>query len=181
MLKRFIEIYKIPFLISITLFIVLLALTVERNVLNIMYIFIGAFLGTFLLDLDYLIHVYFVEPQHKNSGIIKDYIKHFDLIGYCVFVTTHKDEFMKKTFNSALFQTVLGLAAILIMASTTPLVVKILILSAFVNSIYRFMEAFFSERVSDWFWSFKIAITPRNMYTFLLILLAELVVAFIVF
>ncbi len=181
MLKRFLTIYKLPILISLTLSIVLLALTVERNALNIVYIILGSFIGTFLLDLDYLVHIYFVETQHKNAGIIKDYLKHFDLIGYFDFVNAHKDEFSKKTFHSAVFQVVLGLAAVLIMASTTPLIAKVAILSAFVNSIYKFMEAFFKEQANEWFWSFKVDTNPRNMYTFLLILLAELAVAIIVF
>ncbi len=180
MLKRFLDIYKTPLLVSLTLFIAVIALNTERSTINIVYILLGSLLGTFLMDLDYLMHVTFVEPEHKNTDLIMDYLRHFDLIGYFVFVHSHKDEFEKKTFHSALFQVILGLATIFVMASTTPLIIKILVLAAFVNSIYKFLEVFFKDKAKDWFWSFKIDTKPQNMYMFLLLLVAELIVSFII-
>lgn len=169
--KEFIRIYKVPLLLTFTLFVALLAVSVEREVLNIVLIFLGALLGTFFLDFDYIAHAYFVEPEKPNSGLVKDYIKHKDYFGLLNFIHTHKFEFEERTLNSALFQIILGASAVFVMSSSISIFLKVFILSAFVNSIYRFLEEYVQGQVTKWFWSLKIDTKPMNIYIYLLALL----------
>lgn len=149
-----------------------MALKMERDPLNIFLMLLGSFLGTFLLDFDYLIHAYFIEPEQPNSGLIKDYVKHKDVQGLLLFVQSHKFDFEDRTLNSALFQLVLGAASIFVMTANVTIFLKIFIAAAFVNSIYRFMEEYLQGKVENWFWSFKMEMKPLNVYLYLLLLIA---------
>lgn len=173
--KEFLRLYKVPLLLSLTLFAAFLAIKVERNVLNIALILAGSLLGTFLLDLDYIIHAYFVEPEKQSSNLIKDYIKHKDYLGLLVFGQTHKSDFEDLTLNSSLFQLILGGASVFVMTSGISIFLKVLIASAFLNSIYRFLEEYMKGNVKNWFWSFKMDTKPTNIYLYVLMLLAGII------
>jgi len=173
--KGFLRLYKVPILLSLTFFVVLLALKVERDVIDIALMLAGSLAGTFLLDLDYIIHAYFVEPEKPSSALVRDYVKHKDVQGLLVFGQVHKFDFEDRTLNSALFQLILGGAAIFVMTSTITVFLKVLIASAFLNSIYRFIEEYIQGHVEKWFWSFKMEMKPLNIYLYLLILAAGVV------
>ena len=166
------HLYRIPLLLSITLAVVLVALRVERDVLNIVEIALGTMLGTFLLDLDYIIHAYFIEPNSQFSKMVVDYVKHKDIGGLMTFVLVHKNDISEKTLNSALFQVVLAGAALFVLSSSIGMFTKALIVSAFLNSIYRFIEAFLEGQTAQWFWSLKIKQNTASMYSYGLILFA---------
>ena len=178
---RFLRFYKTPLLLSITAAVVITALNVERNPIAILMIFAGSLLGTFVLDIDYILQAFFIEPVAPNSGLIKDYIRQKDLYGFAEFVQTHKDEIKNKTLHSALFQIILGAATIFVLSSSSGVFLKALILSAFLNSIYRFVEDYLHNEASDWFWSLKINTTPQNIYIFLLALVGTLFYCFYIF
>lgn len=145
----------IPFLISITLIIILIALTGTRNILEIIYISIGAFLGTFLLDLDYILYAYWMEPKKEFSRNLTAYIKHRDFKNALIYIKTHKNDIPDKTLNSALFQIVFVLFAVFIINSPNNTLIKVLTLSTIANSLYRMAEYYFENRINYWFWSFK--------------------------
>jgi hypothetical protein len=174
MLNKTSHLYRTALLLSITLAIVLIALTVERNVINIILIAAGAIVGTFILDLDYVIHAYFVEPETTFSKMIVDYTKHKDIRGLLAFISVHKNDIEDKTLNSALFQIVLGAASLFVLASDVSLLIKTMVISAFLNSIYRFVGEYMHGRAPQWFWSLKINDTKGNMYGYILILLFTL-------
>jgi hypothetical protein len=173
--KEFLRLYKVPLLLALTLFLALIAIKVEKNMLNIALMLLGSLFGTFLLDLDYVIHAYFVEPEKSSSNLIKDYVKHKDYLGLLVFGQTHKSDFEDLTLNSSLFQLVLGGAAIFVMTSDITIFLKVLVASAFLNSIYRFLEEYMKGNVQKWFWSFKIETKPMNIYLYVLVLLAGII------
>lgn len=169
---RTVKPYRVPLLLSLTLGITIVALNVEKEVINLGYIFLGVILGTFTLDLDYIIHAFFIEPEKQQSLVLKDYIQHRDFAGLLNYIVQHEKEFEEKTLNSALFQIVLGAATIFVITSTIGLFLKAFILSSFLNSIYRFFKAYLRNETEEWFWSIKVETSPTNIYIFLLILLA---------
>ena len=116
MLKTIVNVYKIPLLLSITLAVTLIALRVERNSLTIAFIILGSLLGTVILDLDYIIYAYFLEPNHDFSKTLKTFIHHKDYSNTLAFIHFHKNDLQDKILNSALFQGVLAGAAIFVMA-----------------------------------------------------------------
>lgn len=170
--KEFLKLYKLPLLLSVTFFVILMALRTERETINIVLMLLGSLLGTFFLDLDYLIHAYFIEPEKPNSDLVKDYVKHKDIQGLLMFVHSHKFEFEDRTLNSALFQLILGAASIFVINAHITVFLKVFIAAAFLNSIYRFMEEYLEGHTENWFWSFKMEIKPVNVYLYLLLLIA---------
>ena len=167
--------YRIALLLSVTLAIVLTALRVEKNVVKIIFIFTGSLLGTFVLDLDYIIHAYFVDPTSEFSTMIKGYVKHKDVHNLLAYAHLHKDNVPDKTLNSGLFQIVLAGATFFVLSSSINVGIKALVVSAFLNSIYRFWEVYMQGKVNQWFWSLKVGTNKGSIYGYTLIL----VVAFL--
>ncbi len=155
MIKTFLNAYKIPFLLSLTVGIILIALRVEKDVLNIILILLGSLLGMLILEIDYVLYAYFLEPEKEFSKTLQGYITHKDFKGSINYIYFHKTEVKDKTLNSALFQVVLGILMIFVMSSDTSLLIKSLIISTYVNSIYIMLYEYFEGRIKDWFWSLK--------------------------
>ena len=175
------HLYRIPLLLSITLTIVLIALRVERDVINLIEIVFGALVGTFVLDLDYIVHAYFIDPSSQFSNMIVSYTKHKDLGGLLTYISIHKYDIEDKTLNSALFQVVLGGAALFVISSNAGLFIKAIVISAFLNSIYRFIEAHMEGRAAQWFWSLKIGHNKISTYIYSLALFATLIYLLVLF
>lgn len=169
------HIYRVPLLLSITLAIIVVALRVEKEVFNIILIILGSLLGTFVLDLDYAIHAFFIDPDAPFSKSISDYIKHKDFRGFLRFIAVHKDDITDKTLNSGLFQVVLGAAMLFVVASDASIFVKALILSSFLNSIYRFAEHYVNGTSEVWFWSLKISQDKKTLMGYGAVLVVALI------
>lgn len=174
MLKKILDVYRIPFLLSLTLAIVLIALKVERSPLTFTLICLGTLLGTFVLDLDYFIYAYFLEPAHDFSVSLKGFIAHKDLPNTLAYIHYHKNDLEDKILNSALFQAVLAGAAIFITSSNASFFIKALILSAFVNSIYKMVEEYLENRTDHWFWVLKTKPNKGAFYMYLVVLIGIL-------
>lgn len=181
MLKKTIKLYGVSLILSVTLSIVLIALGVERQILTITGILFGSLLGTFVLDLDYIIQILFIEPDHQYAGVIKEYLKHKDILGTINFIAHHRHEFHQRALNSALFQIVFGALTLFVVTSVTNPFLKTLILSTFLNSIYRFVEEFLEDRPNNWFWSINMDTKPLNIYIYLIFLLIALVYSIYLF
>ncbi len=145
----------IPLLISVTVAVILIAVTGTREPLEIGYIAFGALCGAFFLDLDYILYAFWVEPKKDFSKNLTTYIKHKDFKNALSYVQTHKNEIKDKTLNSALFQLVFALFSIFIVSSPNNILVKTLAISVMANSLYRMAECYFENNIEDWFWSFK--------------------------
>ncbi len=176
MSQKIAKLYRIPLLLSITLFIIVVALRVEKDPITISLIFTGCILGTFFLDLDYIIHAYFIEPESSFSQMMLGYIKHKDVTGLFNYIYQHRYDLPDRTLNSGLFQIVLGGASIITVASSASLIVKGIVVSAFLNSIYRFSDAHMNNFTNKWFWNLKLDTANKYvMYGYTLALLATLV------
>ena len=172
--KKVFSIYKIPLLISLTLSIILIALRIVRQPLDIASIFLGALAGSFVLDLEYFIYAYFLEPEKDFSKTLVAFVKHKDFQNALLYIDYHKDELKDKTLNSVLFQIVIALICIFIVPSAGGYFVKALVLSIFVNSIYRLMEYYHTSKLDEWFWELKSKPTKQGTILYTLGLLAIL-------
>lgn len=181
MIKRLVNVYKIPILISITVFVVLLALTVERNPMLIAFMFLGAILGTFVMELDYFINAYFLEPQSEFSKSVKGYITHHDYTGLINFIHFHKNDVTDKTLNSVLFQVVLAGGMFVVSASNASLFFKALVISTFTASIYRMIELYFQGQSDSWFWALKQKPTKEQFQYYTVALIVALIICFSIY
>jgi hypothetical protein len=155
MFKKFLVVYKTPLLVSLTLAIVLIALRIPREPFTYVAVILGSFLGTFLLDLDYIIHAYFLEPATDFSKTLKAFLKHRDLGNAFSYIQYHRNSIKEKVLHSVLFQIVLAAISIYVVYAGPNVFIKALILSAFLNSLYRFAEHLFTDNLDEWFWSLK--------------------------
>ncbi|HSX39302.1 MAG TPA: hypothetical protein VLI92_01805 [Candidatus Saccharimonadales bacterium] len=173
MLKKILDVYKIPLLISLTLGVVFIALKIERQPLTIAFIILGTLLGTFFIDLDYYIYAYFLEPNADFSKSLRAFISHKDFLNTIAFIQYHKNDIQDKILSSLLFQIVLAGAAIFVTASTTGIFIKALVLSTFVNSVYRLNEETMQNSHESWFWALKSkpSKTAVYIYEFFLVLI----------
>jgi hypothetical protein len=165
--KQIVAIYKVPFLTSITLFIVLLALGSVSELASILAVLLGALLGMLLLDLEYVVYAYFVEPEKDFSKSVVGFIKHKDFINFLKYINYHKAEIKEKSVNSGLFQTAFAIFAVFALSATTSYFLKALILSLYINLLYRAIEAYYEKKTDDWFWIFKSKPEPNNFMLYL--------------
>ena len=154
-MKKFISIYKINLLIALTLSITLTALSVIKDPVLIALTFICSILGTFILDLDYFIHAYLVEPEETFSKNLRAFIKHKDLSGALTHIQVNGDTVKDKTLHSALFQLLFAIFSIFVIYSDVYYPIKALVISIFANTLYKVIEVYFTKDINEWFWSFK--------------------------
>ncbi len=156
MLRAFLNLYKIPLLLAIVLSIILISFTVETRPEYIAMIIAGSLVGALIMDLDYFLHAYLIEPDSDFSRSLRAYMDHKDFTGALNFVTVQKDKVKEKTLNSGLFQLVLVALMFLLFYSDTSVFMKALVLSMYANSIYKFAENFYlHQNFEDWFWFLK--------------------------
>jgi len=179
MLKKVVELYKFPLLLAVFVSVAVLALTVQTNPIQIALVILGALAGAFFLDLDYIIHSYFLEPESDFGKSVQAFIKHQDINGLVNYIHYHKNDLKEKTLNSAIFQLVLGGASILVVSSTASNFAKALVISAFVNSMYRLAEQHLEYKNSaDWFWAFKTKPDKKGLIIYSTILIGILILSF---
>jgi len=167
MFKKLFELYKVPLLISITLTIIFIALKLETQPIGFAYITLGTLLGTFFLDLDYLMYAFFLEPEADFSKTLAGFIRHKDFVNAFSYIYYHRDDIPDKTLNSGMFQVVLAGVTILAVSSTTGYFIRAFIISAFVNSMYRFSRYYFENKLNGWFWMLKNVPSKNAIYAYI--------------
>jgi len=175
MIKKIITYYKLPILISATLGIMVAAIGVAKKPLEIFEILSGVLIGTFVLDVEYILYSYMFEPTSNFAVSIFGYIKNKDIGGLIAFINEHKDDVKEKSLNSALFQMVLAPIALFVSYSTKSYFAKTFVLSMIANSIYRLIECYFEGDIKEWFWALKVTPKKSSVLLFIVVLLAILV------
>lgn len=137
--------------------------------LNLVLLWLGAFLGTFLLDLDHL--VLCLDPENKTWWAEK--FRHLwrgkrykEAVFYLV--ETHL-EHRTLTFHSVLFQPILLVLAFFVLTSTGSLFGLGLVMSMNLHLLKDEWQCFFEEGRIDWlFWQIKREIDKKGQKIYLL-------------
>lgn len=174
MLIKLLNHYKIPLLASAVICISLIALLVVKEPFVIGLIIVGCLAGTFILDLDYFIYAYFTDTDKDFSKTFRAFIKHGDLTNAFNYLEIHKNSIQDKILNSGLFQIALAASSLIVVAARTNALVQALVLSAFLNSIYRMYEFYFKDQIDEWFWAFKFKLDKKFIVIYSLVLLGIL-------
>lgn len=178
MIRKLLEIYKIPLFVSILVGAAVLAFEVARDPLTIVLIILGAFLGTFLLDMEYIITAVFVDKDSEFSQNLNAFIKHRDIGNILVYAHYHTAELKEKVLNSAVFQIVLAGAVFFVIAYNGNHFMKAFVMSAYANSIYKYAEAYLQNQTDSWFWALKEKPDKRASLIYGLVAIAALIYAF---
>lgn len=160
----FFKYYRIPLILAISLSLVIV--TYKSSILlenadtmaylNILGIMVGSIIGIFILDLDYFIHAYLLEPKSEVSNLVKDFIKDKDIMGAFNYIILHSDKFENKTLNSLVFQVALSIFSMLIVIDPgVPFLIKAMVISTLLNTIFRFYYFYLQGYGNDWFWILK--------------------------
>lgn len=181
MLKKLLTYYKLPLLISVTLTVTLLALGVVRKALGITEVVLGCLLGTFILDAEYLMYAYILEPKSEFAKSVFGYIKYKDFAGLIDFINQHKNEVKDKALNSALFQAILVPISIYAVYASTSLFIKAFVLSILASSIYKLIEAYFDGKSDAWFWAIKSRPSKGGVVVYIIFLIIVLIFCLYIF
>lgn len=181
MIKKIFSYYKLPLLISIALAITLLALGIVRALTGITEVILGCLIGTFVLDSEYVLYTYMLEPNSEFAKSVHGYIKYKDFGGLIEFIQTHKGEVTEKALNSALFQAILAPIAIFVVYASGSLFIEALVLSTLANSIYKLIESFFDGTYTEWFWAMKVRPKKEGVLGFIILLLFVLIYCLYIF
>lgn len=161
--RPFFQYYRIPLILAISLAVVIItsksSLIVQgdyTDYLNILGIIVGSILGIFILDLDYFLHAYILEPKEEFSLRFRDYIKDKDFFGVFDYIILHSEDIKNKTLNSLVFQVSLGIFSLVTSGNISlPYLVKAMVISSLLNTIFRFYYFYFQGYGKDWFWILK--------------------------
>ncbi|MBD3365800.1 hypothetical protein GF360_00450 [candidate division WWE3 bacterium] len=167
LLGKIFKIYKLPLLVSLTVFIVITALAVLKEPLEIGVVFLGSLLGTFFLDLDYIIYAYFTDMSTDFSRTLRGFFKHNDYSNAVSYIYYNKDKVKEKTLQSILFQIVIGAFSIFMVFSPINYFAKAVVISVYVNSLYRLAERYAKHDTNDWFWMLKDKPSEKNVKIYL--------------
>ncbi len=174
MTKTVISYFKLPVLISIVLAIVIMALVPVRLPIQATQIILGTLIGTFVLDSEYLLYSFLLEPKQEFSLVMTGFIKHRDITNVINHIKYHKDQIADKSLNSGLFQAVLAVLSIFVVSATSSLFAKAFVLSILASSLYKLAESYFEGTSNDWFWAFKTKPTKSGTKIFFGIITAVL-------
>jgi len=177
MIKKILTYYKIPLLVSITLGITILAMSVARKPLDIAQVFAGVLLGTFLLDIEFILYPYIFEPNTEYAKTVFAYIKNRNFGDLISFINEHRDEVKDKSLNSIIFKFVLIFLVVFTSYTNTSYFIKAFVMSVFANSIYKLTEALFEGRTKDWFWAIKGTPKKEGVIFFIVGLIIVLAIA----
>jgi hypothetical protein len=168
-IKKIINFYKIPLLVSLTTFIAIMAMLLIKDPIDIISVALACLLGTFVMDLDYIMYAYFTDPIEDFSHTLKGYIKHGDYPNAISYVYYHRDEVKEKTLQSVLFQVVLAALTFFMIFAPLNLFTRTIVIATFANSLYRLAERLAEEKHDDWFWMLKVPPSKKSAKIYLAI------------
>lgn len=175
MYKKLFSVYKLQLLLSITVAVTLIAITVLRTPVNLVLISIASIAGTFVLDLDYIIYAYFLDPDKPFSKTLRGYLNSKDFSNAISHIYYNRSDVKEKTLNSVLFQIVLAGVNLIVLSSTSNIFFKAFTLSVFVNSIYKMTDYYFDGKAEEWFWELKNAPDKKSIILYTIVLIISII------
>ena len=171
-IKTLIKKYTINLALSFVLAVVIIALRLETNIINVILVLAGSLLGTFLLDLDYLVFAFIVEPNHHFSQRLRELVVQKNLDGALLYIDHNKSAIPRLTLHSALFQSVLAVITLYVLTSSNDIFGQAFVISGFLQSIYKVVDEYQqTKNVDRWFWILKEKPTKNMLYGYFSILI----------
>lgn len=164
-------------MISVVIALAVLGMASIRLPVNIIGVFIGALIGTFVLESEYFLNAYLFEPKTDFSKTLRGFVSHKDFAGAFRYIHYNKEEQQDNALNSALFQIVLALMSIFVVYSVANYFVRALILTVFAQSIYVAIEYYFKDKTDEWFWALNNKPNKANVQLYISVLLIILAFA----
>ncbi len=150
------ERYKIPFLFSVVVSLAIIVLPEKISILSAVLAFSGSILGFLLIDLEYIIHAYLVDPSSEFSSRIKEYLSSRNFIGLVDFYNREEYTSGEMSIRSAMFQVILSALALMTITNQSWIFARGMVLSMSINLLYfQFQEYLKTGVLQRWFWVYK--------------------------
>ncbi len=175
----FIPRYKIPVMIALATGLVYIAMSAESNWLMAVLAFVGALLSIFVLDLEYIFHVYFIDPQHEKAEDIKAMLKGKKFLALADYFSKNEYSFGELSIRSVLFQIILAIFTFYLVVTNSFVLVTCLCLSLMGNLLYeQLLELNETKTLERWFWVYDGDLTARVYQLYLGAIFLALLISF---
>ncbi|MEK7595626.1 MAG: hypothetical protein AAB443_03530 [Patescibacteria group bacterium] len=154
--KKILTTYKVNFVISSTLAGVLILLSPQKDVLSILGIVFGVFVGTFILDAEFFTYSYVTNPTEEFSQGLRALMGQKNYAGALAYIRTNRQNVDGSMTRSVVFQIVLFMLSLYVIMTLENSFSLAFVLSAFIESVYQMFEDFSQKgSAASWFWLFK--------------------------
>lgn len=139
---------------------------------NLIWLWLGGFIGTFLIDLDHFIYLFFTNPHELTSQRAQRLWeqKHLKELVILTFNTT--EERIRLAFHNVLFQLILFILCFFVLTSTGSLFGSGLVMSMALHLLkdeFHEWQVGREERLGQWlFWPIKMEVSLQNQKIFLI-------------
>ena len=142
---------------------------------NLIWLWFGAFIGTFLIDIDHLIYLFFTNPHELTSQRVRRLWEEKHLKELIVLTFDTSEERMKLAFHNVLFQLILFILCFFVLTSTSNLFGVGLVMSMALHLLKDEFHEWWAgreERLKEWlFWPIKMEVSLQNQKIFLIFML----------
>jgi len=161
------------FLATIT-WLVIISLLRWNWYLDLIWLWLGGLLGTFLFDIDHWLYLLVVNPHELTSQRVKHLFdqKRFKEASSLVVSTTQ--ERIRLPFHNALFQVILYILCFFVLTSTNNLLGAGLVMGMALHLLKDEFHGLFKEeeRFGDWlFWPLRVDVSRQNQKFFVILML----------
>lgn len=148
------------------------------QLVNLIFLWLGAALGTALFDIDHLVYTLFFNPQELTSLRIKKFLEQKQVKEAILLLADTCKERRRMVFHSVLFQLILVPFSFFVVTSTGSLFGIGLVMGLFLHSLVdQAVILRSSGGLGDWFWQIKAEIP----FKFQKIYYAGMIVFFVIF
>lgn len=143
--------------------------------LNLIWLWLGGLLGTFLLDLDHLIYTLVIYPQEETSFKAKSLLQQRQFKAMLALLISTRYERFKLSFHNALFQPIFAVFCFWVLTSTPGLLGKGLVMAMALHLLKDEFSSLFKqsdEFTRKWlFWQIKREVSFKEQKIFVVLML----------
>ncbi len=162
--------YKIPFLIALLVGLFIVVFGGVSKWYEAVFTFLGAILGMLLIDFEYVLFAYIVDPQHESSMEIKEYLKKGNISGFVNLINEKEYGFDELSVRSIVFIAPLLLVTFYAISGRTyfaEALMMTMLLCLYYSAIIEYIK---TKTLKRWFWGINVSLN-NFLYTSTLIVI----------
>src|SRR3989344_2876757 len=145
--------YKVPLLIGLTLAIGVIVFSPSVTFFRALFAVLGAVSGILLIDAEYIMQAYLIDPYNEYSIRIKEFVSQKRILGLIRYIDENEYRFGEMSLRSILFQVMLAIFGFYFVTTNANVFAQCLAISLFANLLYaQILELAATKTISRWFW-----------------------------
>lgn len=168
--------YKVPLLISLTFAIGVIVFSNNITPLRAVLSMLGAILGILVLDVEYILQAYLIDPYNEHSVKIKELLSQKKYLSFIRYIDEHEYSFGELSIRSMVFQCLLAVFGFYFVMTGANVFAQCLVISLFANLLYfQTIEFAETKTLSRWFWILEADLSDAAYKTYIFIMFVVLV------